>query len=412
MKHFRHTMRSVRRSAPGAPPGTVSPPEPAAVATRIDVVAYGPEMLIEEQGVDVARLAALRDPRPEDGPEAGPEAGPDRWPVLWIDVLGLADNRALHDLRALFELHPLVIEDVVNTGQRPKIEDYEDHDFIVLRIVPRDIAGHTEQLSLVLTQRCVITFQERPSGYLDPVRDRLRRGVGRLRSLGADYLAYAIVDTVIDHYVPVLEHYGERLEDLERRIIDRPHPSLARRIYEVRHEMQELQRTVLPMLDVVGRLHNGEVPRFSSGTRPYLRDCYDHVVRLEDAVDHLREATLALMELHVSSLNQRMNEVMKVLTIISTIFIPLSFVTSIYGMNFDRSSPWNMPELGWRWGYVAVLGLMLAMVTSMLIFFFRRGWLSNGGGAYRPRNDDRHEDRRGPRRGRRDEHRRRRRRRP
>lgn len=400
MKHFRHTMRRVRRSAPGSPPGTVSPPEPTALATRIDVVAYGPETLIEEEGVDVARLAALR----EDGPGAGPGAepgaepasGPVIWPVIWIDVLGLADNQALSDLCALFDLHPLVIEDVVNTGQRPKIEDYDDHDFIVLRIVPRDIAGHTEQLSLVLTQQCVITFQERPSGYLDPVRDRLRRGLGRLRSLGADHLAYAIVDTVIDHYVPVLEHYGERLEELERQIIERPHPSLARRIYEVRHEMQELQRTVQPMLDVVGRLHNGEVPRFSSSTRPYLRDCYDHVVRLEDAVDHLREATLALMELHVSSMNQRMNEVMKVLTIIATIFIPLSFVASIYGMNFDRSSPWNMPELGWRWGYVAVLGLMLAMVCGMLLFFYRRGWLRDDG-PHRPRNDDRQERRHGRR---------------
>jgi len=314
MKHFRHTMRTVRRSAPGAPPGTVGPPEPTAMVTRIDVVAYGPDALIEEQGVDIARLAALR--------EAGPEAGSPAWPVLWIDVLGLADNQALEALRALFDLHPLVIEDVVNTGQRPKIEDYDAHDFIVLRIVPRDIAGHTEQLSLVITRGCVITFQERPTGYLDPVRARLRRGLGHLRGAGADHLAYAIVDTVIDHYIPVLEHYGERLEDLERQIIDRPHPSLASRIYEVRHEMQELQRTVVPMLDVVGRLHNGEVPRFSTEIMPYLRDCYDHVIRIEDAVDHLREATLALMELHVSSMNQRMNEVMKVLTIIATIFIP------------------------------------------------------------------------------------------
>jgi magnesium transporter len=391
MKHFRHTMRSVRRSAPGAPPGTVSPPEPTALATRIDVVAYGPEALIEEEGVDVARLAALRGAGPEAETTAGPEAGdqgwPVIWPVIWIDVLGLADNQTLADLCALFELHALVIEDVVNTGQRPKIEDYDDHDFIVLRIVPRDIAGHTEQLSLVLTQQCVITFQERPSGYLDPVRDRLRRGLGHLRSAGADHLVYSIIDTVIDHYVPVLEHYGERLEDLERRIIDRPHPSLARRIYELRHEMQELQRTVLPMLDVVGKLHSGEVPRFSAGTMPYLRDCYDHMVRIEDAVDHLREATLALMELHVSSMNQRMNEVMKVLTIIATIFIPLSFVASVYGMNFDRdASPWNMPELGWRWGYVAVLGLMLAMVSGMLIFFYRKGWLSDGG-VHRPDDD-------------------------
>jgi magnesium transporter len=390
MKHFRHTMRSVRRSAPGAPPGTVSPPEPTALATRIDVVAYGPDTLIEEEGVDMARLAELCAAGPADEPADAPADAPGRWPVVWIDVLGLADNQALADLCALFDLHLLVMEDVVNTGQRPKIEDYDDHDFIVLRVVPSDIAGHTEQLSLVITERCVITFQERPGDYLDPVRDHLRRGLGHLRSAGPDYLAYAIIDTVVDHYVPVLEHYGERLEALERRVISRPHPSLASRIYEVRHEMQELQRTVVPMLDVVGKLHGGEMPRFSAGTRPYLRDCYDHVTRIEDAVDHLREATLALMELHVSSMNQRMNEVMKVLTIIATIFIPLSFVAGVYGMNFDRrASPWNMPELGWRWGYPAVLGLMLLMTAGMLIFFYRKGWLSNGG-AHRPGDDHRH----------------------
>jgi magnesium transporter len=379
MKHFRHTMRTVRRSAPGAPPGTVSPPEPTALATRIDVVAYGPHAMVEEQGVDLARVAALR--------TSGPATGSATWPVMWVDVLGLADNAVLAELGALFALHPLVIEDVVNTGQRPKIEDYREHDFIVLRIVPRDIAGHTEQLSLVLLRDCVITFQERPSGYLQPVRERLRRGLGHLRSGGADLLAHAVLDAVIDHYVPVLEHYDERLEVVERQIIARPDPSLAGRIYELRHELQELQRTVVPLLDVVGRLHNGEVARFSAETMPYLRDCYDHAIRVEDALDHLREATLALMELHVSSMNQRMNEVMKVLTIIATIFMPLSFVAGIYGMNFDRSSPWNMPELGWRWGYLAVLGVMLLMVTGMLLYFYRKGWL---GEARARRRDDHH----------------------
>lgn len=360
---LRRLTRVVRRSAPGAPPGTISPPEPTAVATRVHVTAYGPGRLVEEDDVELAQVDELRGD----------------CPVMWLDIVGLAETELLTQARERFDLHPLVMEDVVNVGQRPKIEEYEDYDFIVLRIVHPDQAHASEQLSIVFKEGVVLTFQERPSPYLEPVRERIRRGVGRIRGARADYLAYAIIDAVIDHYVPVLDAVSERIEDLEREIITRPDPSLIARVYELRHEVQTLRQVVRPALDVVTRLYHEEVPLFSNEMKPYLRDCLDHAVRLVDAVDHQRERTVGLMDLHLSSLSQRMNEVMKVLTIIATIFIPLSFVVGIYGMNFDpQSSPWNMPELKWRWGYPAVLGLMLVMVIGMLLYFYRKGWLGTG----------------------------------
>lgn len=334
------------------------------MATRIRVIAYGPEGMHEERDVDVARTLELRD----------------QWAAVWIDVVGLAHNEALTQLRDGFGLHPLVLEDVVNTGQRPKLEEYEDYDFIVLRVVPPELGERTDQLSLVLRQNCVITFQERHHDCLEPVRERFRRNMGRVRQSGPDYLAYAVIDAVIDHYVPELDRISERTEALEREIITRPDPGLVARIYELRHHIQELRRAVRPVVDVVSRLHNEEVPLFSREVKPYLRDCFDHAVRLADATDHHREMAIGLMELHLASMSQRMNEVMKVLTIIATIFIPLSFVAGVYGMNFETSaSRWNMPELSWSWGYPAVLGLMALMVAGMLLYFYFKGWLGQRG---------------------------------
>ncbi|ACY14652.1 magnesium and cobalt transport protein CorA [Haliangium ochraceum DSM 14365] len=359
----RMVQRMVRRSAPGAPPGTVSPPDATAVETHIRTMAYSPAGLSEEEGVGVERCVQLC-----EGEE-----------TVWIDVVGLASTDLLVELRDRFGLHPLVMEDVVNTGQRPKLEEYEDYDFIVVRIVSPEPSEAPEQLSLVLKDNCVMTFQEHRNDSLEPVRTRLRRSMGRIRHAKSDYLAYAVLDAVIDHYVPVLDRYGERIEALEREIIFRPDPVLVAHIYELRHEVEELRRAVRPMLDVVGRLHNEEVPLFSEEVMPYLRDCYDHTVRLVDNVDHQRVLAASLMELHLSSMSQRMNEVMKVLTIISTIFIPLSFVVGLYGMNFDPTvSPWNMPELGWRYGYLFVIGFMVAMVLLQLVYFRRKGWLGGG----------------------------------
>ena len=352
--------RPVRRSAPGSPPGTISPPDAAALPTRLHVVAYGPDNLLEEDDVSMARIAELRD----------------AWPVVWIDVVGLATTERLREIQDSFAIHPLVIEDVVNVGQRPKVDEYEEYDFIVLRLVGTDLPGLTDQIGIVLKGNCVLTFMERPGPHLDPVRERIRRSLGRMRQAGADYLTYVVIDTIIDLYIPVLDDYGERIEAMEREIIARPRPDMVGRIHELRHEILLLRRSIRPMLDVIGRLHNEEVPLFSREIKPYLRDCLDHVVRQNDAVESSKDAVQSLMELHMSSLSQRMNEVMKVLTMISTIFIPLSFIAGVYGMNFDpETSPWNMPELQSRYGYPYALGLMFLLVVGMLIYFRNKGWL-------------------------------------
>ncbi|GAB4510718.1 MAG: magnesium/cobalt transporter CorA [Haliangiales bacterium] len=370
---LRHLKRAIRRSAPGAPPGTISPPTPTALPTRIGVTAYSPKRMLEEEDVELDRLDQI---------------GQD-WSVIWIDVVGLAATDTLTQLRERYHLHPLVMEDVVNVGQRPKVDEYDDHDFIVLRLIePTALSAdttvevsleHSEQLGIVFKEGVVLTFRERPSEHLDPVRARIRRGLGRIRSSSADYLTYALIDAVIDHYMPVLDILGERIEGLERQILTRPAPSRITDVYDLRYAVQTLRRIIRPTLDVVGRLYHEEVPLFSREIKPYLRDCMDHAIRLVDAVDYQRETSNGLTDLHLSSLSQRMNEVMKVLTIISTIFIPLSFVAGVYGMNFDPgASPWNMPELRWAWGYPFVIGLMATMVVGMLIYFHRKGWLGAG----------------------------------
>lgn len=359
----RHRFRSMRRSAPGSPPGTITP-DPSAGTTHLHAIAYDRERVIEEQDVSAARIAELRT----------------AWPVVWVNVVGLGNTETIQAIQTMFSIHGLVIEDVINAGQRPKLEEYDDYNFIVLRVVDTGLPALTEQLSMVLKGNCIITFIERATAHLDPVRERIQRSMGRLRSSGADYLAYAILDTVIDHYVPVLDELGDRIEALEQEIMAQPDPDLVGRIHDIRHEIHLLRRTARPMLDVVGRLHNEEVPLFSHEVKPYLRDCLDHVVRLLETLDSHQDIAHGLMDLHLSSMSQRMNEIMKVLTMIATIFIPLSFITGLYGMNFDtKISRWNMPELESPYGYPYALGLMLALVSGMLLYFRHKGWLGDRG---------------------------------
>lgn len=351
----------MRRSAPGSPPGTITP-DPTADTTHVHVIAYGREQVLEEQDVSIARVAELRAV----------------WPVVWINVVGLGNTETIQTIQNMFSIHGLVIEDVINVGQRPKLEEYDDYNFIVLRVVDTTLPALTEQLSMVLKDNCIITFTERATAHLDPVRERIRRSMGRLRSASADYLAYAILDTVIDHYVPVLEELGDRIEVLEQEIMAQPDPDLVGRIHDIRHEIHLLRRTVRPMLDVVGRLHNEEVPLFSHEVKPYLRDCLDHVVRLLETLDGHQDIAHGLMDLHLSSMSQRMNEIMKVLTIISTIFIPLNFIAGVYGMNFDTGvSPLNMPELHWYFGYPAALLVMLTVAVALVFYFHKKGWFGS-----------------------------------
>jgi len=339
-------------------------------------MAYGPDQLIERQA-----------PTPED---VRGELG--RWPVCWLNVDGLGDVACLQALADIFQLHPLAMEDVVNVHQRAKVEPYRERTFMVMHMVALNDHFETEQVSLFLGADFVVTFQGRPGwDCLEPVRERIRKSVQRVREGGAGHLAYAILDAVIDHYFPVLEKYGELLEALEDRIVIRPDRTVIAEIHEVKRDLLNLRRAIWPQREALNTLVRDETPHISAETRLYLRDCYDHTVRIIDLVETYREVCSDLMDLYLSSLSNRMNEIMKVLTVISTLFIPLTFVVGVYGMNFNtQASPWNMPELNWYLGYPLCLVLMLAMSIGQLMFFYRKGWIGHREAAPHVPPDDEH----------------------
>ncbi len=281
----------------------------------------------------------------------------------------------------MFNLHGLALEDVVNVHQRPKVEEYADHAFIVTRMIQAGLPPTTEQVSMFLGEGFLLTFQERPGDCFDPVRARLRSSRGQIRDRQADYLAYALLDAVIDGYFPVLETLGERLEVLEDAVTAEPPEAEATQIHEIKRELLLLRRAVWPQREMVNALTRETSPYVTDQTRLYLRDCYDHTIQLMDIVETYREIATGLVDIYLSSVSTRLNEIMKVLTIIATIFIPLGFVAGLYGMNFDASaSPWNMPELRWYWGYPVALGVMAAAALGMLYYFYRKGWILGGRG--------------------------------
>jgi magnesium transporter len=348
-----------RRTLPGAAPGTVVI-DPQAPAPVISVTAYGPDELIEEAIADPRAILSYLG----------------KWPVTWINVDGLGDAETINALGEIFELHPLVLEDVVHTHQRPKFEEYDSHAFIITRMPQLEEAFRTEQVSIFLGADYVLTLQERPGDCFEPVRKRLRNQRGLVRRQGADYLAYALLDAVIDSYFPVLEVYGERLDDLETEISERPGPATVARIQQMKHDLQALRRTIWPQRDTLNVLIRDTGPFISDTTRVFLRDCYDHSIHIMELVETYHEVAAGLIEFYMSSVGHRMNEIMKVLTIMATIFIPLTFIAGIYGMNFNPSaSPWNMPELNWYLGYPLALGLMVVVVLGMLFYFRRKRWI-------------------------------------
>jgi magnesium transporter len=345
------------RVEPGAAPGTLSV-DPHAQRPEIGVTAYGPEGLVEERVEDVAQLAGYLE----------------RWPVVWVNVDGLGDAEMLQELAAQFELHRLSLEDVVNVGQRAKVEPYDDHLFVVMRMVTSETREHHEQISMFLGKRFVLTFQERAGDCFDPVRQRIREGKGRIRRAGPDYLAYALLDALIDGYFPLLEEIGDRLDVLEGEVFTRPEKDTVTRIQSIKGQLRGIRRTGWPHRDVaVALLRDSEF--VAEETKLYLRDCEDHAIQVIDLTDLYREVATDLMGAYLSSVSNRMNEVMKFLTIVASIFIPLSFIAGVYGMNFDpEASAFNMPELGWTFGYPVVLGAMLAVGLGMILYFKIKGW--------------------------------------
>ncbi len=293
--------------------------------------------------------------------------------VSWINVDGVHSPEVMEKIGRHFHIHPLVLEDVMNTNQYPKVENFEEHVLIIGKMLFRNRETgeiEAEQLSLLLGPTWVISFQEKVGDIFEPLRNRIRTGRGRLRKMGADFLAYTILDTIVDHYFPVLEYLGDRIEELEEDLAGNPTREMMNAIHDLKKDMVFLRKSVRPMREIVNVLIREELDLIRESTQAYLRDLYDHTIQVIDSVETFHDLVSGLMDLYLSSLSNRMNEVMKVLTIIATLFIPVTFIAGIYGMNFKY-----MPELDWKWGYGAVWLVILVVVGTMVVYFRRKKWL-------------------------------------
>lgn len=368
-----------RRTEPGAAPGSVVS-APHATPPQMQAFCYGANEVIEREVTAVTELADL----------IGHHS------VLWLNVDGVEHAATVEQIGRAFNLHPLALEDVVHVHQRAKVEEYDGVLFIVARMVrmveenspaacKAEDAGvtsrsclETEQISIFLGRNFVITFQEEADkDCLEQLRERLRKNHGRLRQAGPDYLAYAILDAVTDGYFPVVESYSDQLDSVEEALDSHYDPLELRRIHEIRTDLLTLRRLAWPLRETMQNLQRDTHTCITAETRIYLRDCYDHTVQILDVLETYREICADLREYYFSTLSQRTNDIVKVLTIFSTIFMPLAFIAGVWGMNFDpHSSPWNMPELEWRYGYPLALGVMAAVVVAMLFYFRHKGWLN------------------------------------
>ncbi len=343
----------------GLPPGSVVfVGEDRTHSVEFRVLEYGPEHLIETTEERVEEVLKYRDTTP----------------VTWINVSGVHDESVIRTLGDHFHVHPLVQEDIAHTGQRPKHEVHDDYLYLVVKMVyfddRRDGELRAEQVSLLVGERNIISFQEDPGDVFEPVRKRIRNGRGHIRDRGPDYLAYALLDVIVDHYFVVLEAFGTRTENLEDAIVEEAPSDLEDDIHDLRRDLIFMRRMTWPMREILYQLERLDSPLWADTNQPYVRDTYDHVVQVLDLVEALRDTASGLHDLHMTSISNRMNEIMKVLTIIGTIFIPLTFIAGIYGMNFEY-----MPELKWTWAYPVVWGLMIILAGVLLLYFRRREWI-------------------------------------
>lgn len=296
--------------------------------------------------------------------------------ITWIDLSSINNEEALRTVSNFYNLHDLTISDIVHIPQRPKIEDQESYLLIITAIptLEKDFSISLEQVSIVVGSNFVLTFQEKEGDVFDPVRNRIRAGKGNIRKSGSDYLAYALIDAIIDIYFPILENLGYYLEELEDELVSSPNKETLKKIHEIKRSLLQLRRSIWPHREIFSAILRDEYKLFKKTTKTYLRDLYDHAIEIIDVVETYRELAAAFMDLYLSSISNRLNDVMKVLTVISTIFMPLSFVAGVYGMNFE-----NMPELKTQYGYPILLFSMLFTGTLMLTFFWKKGWLSSNG---------------------------------
>jgi magnesium transporter len=293
--------------------------------------------------------------------------------VTWINIDGLHDVEMMEKLGKEFGLHPLILEDVLNTGQRPKFEDFDKHLFVVLKMLSYNDelqAVESEQVSLIVGENFAISFQERIGDVFEPIRERIRNNKGRVRKMKSDYLAYTLIDAVVDSYFAILERVGEKIESVEEDLVSVPTEKTSRHIHAMKREIISFRKSVWPLREIISGLQRSESGLIAESTNVYLRDVYDHTIQIIDTIESSRDIVSGMLDLYLSSLSNKMNEVMKVLTIIATVFIPLTFVAGIYGMNFQF-----MPELKWKYGYAFVWGIMLIVATIMFAYFKRKKWL-------------------------------------
>ncbi|HYH79919.1 MAG TPA: magnesium/cobalt transporter CorA [Longimicrobium sp.] len=347
------------RPPPGSAPGVLQS-MPGATAPRVDVFAYGPHEITEFEAEDLPAIARLRG----------------HYPVIWVNVNAVDHAETVQAIGDGFGLHRLALEDVMHVTQRPKVEAYDGHLFIVVKMARRAPDLDLEQVGIFLGRDFVVTFQQHPGDVFDTLRERLRAGHARLRAAGPDYLAYSVLDAIIDNYFPVVEEFVDELEALENEIMERPSHHCVQRLHDIKRELMALRRSVWPLREALGVLVRDPGALVHAETVVYLRDCQDHAYQILDLVENFREVAGSLADLYISTVGNRTNDIMKVLTIFAALFIPLSFITGIYGMNLAHPETAPAP---WYWTWPFAAAVMGAIAFALLVFFYRRGWIRGRG---------------------------------
>jgi len=361
-KQNRSRARAGRRLSPAAkvglaPGALIHLGERKTEQAAISLMEYGETDLLEHQFTSLAASQAYQP----------------KQPVLWLNLHGLHEPEVMAEIGRRFKLHPLVLEDILNTDQRPKVDDYGDYLFMVARFFEIDKETQqmsSDQVSVILGPDFVLTFQERPSGRFDPVRERLRQNRGQIRKLGADYLAYSLLDAIVDRYFTILESIGERTEELEDMMLDRPRPGSLQTVHQLKRETLTLRRSIWPLREVINSLTRADDRFFRPETRPYLRDIYDHTVHAIESLEANRDVIAGMLDIYLSAVSNRVNQEVRALTVVAIIFMPATLISGIFGMNFK-----TMPLLDLPTGFAIAIGMMATVATTLSIIFWRRRWL-------------------------------------
>lgn len=350
---------------PGLSPGTLVPPKETQEninnnipkKTILELIDYTENDLLEREISSIDEVLQYRDNES----------------VTWLNITGLQDTKLIEEIQTKFNIHPLICEDILSTNQRPKIEIFDDYIVVIVHMLTlKEDILESDQVSIIIGKHYLLSFKETPADIFSMVKQRIRNGKGRIRKNTSDYLAYALIDIIIDNYFTVLEKISDSMELLEDGLITNPSHKTLQTIIALKHELLLMRKSIWPLREVINRLNKSETSLITSQTEPFIRDLYDHTIQIIDTIETLRDFTSGMVDLHLSSASNRMNQIMKVLTIISTIFIPLTFLAGLYGMNFQ-----NLPELRWQYGYFVLLGFMFVLSCIMMYFFYKKGWLTN-----------------------------------